>query len=130
MFTDRRRGRASDALISVTLTNKYAEVIDGVDLSRAQVGDHLRLPAREAALLIAEGWAVARRDRVNAERGESGIERNSRAAAASEAPRRIRYPTVSTKPPLDSPRPTAVWTCGQNGPSPGPVQHPAEQTKV
>ena len=46
------------ALIVVRLTRKYAEMINGVDLAMCSVGDVLRLPARDAALLIAEGWAV------------------------------------------------------------------------
>ena len=41
----------------VRLTRKLAEIIDGVDLSAADVGDHLELPRREADVLIAEGWA-------------------------------------------------------------------------
>jgi hypothetical protein len=41
----------------VRLTHKYAEAIDGVDLSGRDVGDRLPLPPREARLLIAEGWA-------------------------------------------------------------------------
>ena len=43
---------------SVRLTRKYAEAIDGVDLSRNQVGDLLDLSARDARMLIAEGWAA------------------------------------------------------------------------
>lgn len=43
---------------SVRLTRKYAEAIDGVDLSRNQVGDLLDLPVRDARMLIAEGWAA------------------------------------------------------------------------
>lgn len=43
---------------SVRLTRKFAEEIDGVDLSRSQVGDRLDLPARDARMLIAEGWAM------------------------------------------------------------------------
>ncbi len=42
---------------SVRLTRKYANIIDGVDLSKNQVGDRLHLPARQARMLIAEGWA-------------------------------------------------------------------------
>jgi hypothetical protein len=41
----------------VRLTRKYAEVIDGVDLSGSKVGDRLELSSRDARLLIAEGWA-------------------------------------------------------------------------
>ena len=52
------RARASAAeTMSVRLTRKYAEAIDGVDLSGADVGDHLALPPRDAEVLIAEGWA-------------------------------------------------------------------------
>jgi hypothetical protein len=43
---------------SVRLTRKYAEAIDGVDLSRNQVGDLLNLAPRDARMLIAEGWAA------------------------------------------------------------------------
>lgn len=53
-------GKASPAtLIVVRLTRKYAEMINGVDLAGYEVGDILRLPSRDAALLIAEGWASA-----------------------------------------------------------------------
>lgn len=41
----------------VRLTHKYAETIDGIDLSRREVGERLPLPARDARMLIAEGWA-------------------------------------------------------------------------
>ena len=41
----------------VRLTRKYAEVIDGVNLEHATVGDRLELSQREAQMLIAEGWA-------------------------------------------------------------------------
>jgi hypothetical protein len=44
-------------LTSVRLTRKYAEAIDGVDLSGTQVGDRLHLSSRDARMLIAEGWA-------------------------------------------------------------------------
>lgn len=42
---------------SVRLTRKYAEMIDGVNLAAANVGDELRLPTHDADMLIAEGWA-------------------------------------------------------------------------
>jgi hypothetical protein len=41
----------------VRLTRKYAECIDGVDLSGRQVGEIMDIPNRDAALLVAEGWA-------------------------------------------------------------------------
>jgi AraC-like DNA-binding protein len=43
----------------VCLTRKLANVLNGVDLSRFNVGDHLDLPPHDAWLVIAEGWAVA-----------------------------------------------------------------------
>jgi hypothetical protein len=45
-------------ITSVRLTRKYAEAIDGVDLSGRNVGDRLDLPLRDARMLIAEGWAA------------------------------------------------------------------------
>lgn len=41
----------------VRLTRKLAAVVDGIDLSRCQVGDVIELTDHEARLLIAEGWA-------------------------------------------------------------------------
>jgi hypothetical protein len=41
----------------VRLTKKFADMIDGVDLSRFMVGQTLRLTPAEARLLMAEGWA-------------------------------------------------------------------------
>lgn len=49
----------------VRLRKKFAEMIDGIDLTRHKVGDYLLLRVEEAALLIAEGWAeLAERRRV------------------------------------------------------------------
>ena len=39
------------------MTRKYADFIDGVDLSNAHVGDRLDLSPHDAEVLIAEGWA-------------------------------------------------------------------------
>jgi hypothetical protein len=41
----------------VRLTRKFADMIDGVDLSRAHVGDQLDVSPHDAQVLIAEGWA-------------------------------------------------------------------------
>jgi hypothetical protein len=41
----------------VRLIRKYAERINGVDLSAANTGDEIELSPRDAAMLIAEGWA-------------------------------------------------------------------------
>jgi hypothetical protein len=42
----------------VRLIKKFAEKIDGVDLSGRSVGDLLNLKPRDAKLLIAEQWAI------------------------------------------------------------------------
>ena len=44
-------------LLRVRLVRKFAERLNGVDLSRVRVGDCLELPAKDARLLVAEGWA-------------------------------------------------------------------------
>jgi len=41
----------------VRLTRKLAGAIDGIDLTQYQVGELISLPAHEAELLVAEGWA-------------------------------------------------------------------------
>jgi hypothetical protein len=53
-----KAGDDSERPMGLRLTRKLAEVIDGVDLTGRAVGDILTLPASEARLLIAEGWAV------------------------------------------------------------------------
>ena len=45
----------------VRVTRKFAEQIDGVDLSKVAVGDVIDLPERQARTLIAEGWGEAYR---------------------------------------------------------------------
>ena len=42
----------------VRLIRKFAHVIDGIDLSRVRSGDEIELTARDAEILIAEGWAM------------------------------------------------------------------------
>lgn len=42
----------------VRLIRKYAEMINGIDLSAASTGDEIELSPRDAAMLIAEGWAA------------------------------------------------------------------------
>lgn len=44
--------------MKVRLTRKLAELINGVDLSKAHAGDTLDLTERDARTLVAEGWAV------------------------------------------------------------------------
>jgi hypothetical protein len=58
-------------LTPVRLTRKYADAIDGVDLSHHKVGDYLNLSSRDARMLIAEGWASPCDD-VRAEAADEG----------------------------------------------------------
>jgi hypothetical protein len=75
-----RRADATDEVRCVRLTRKFADAIDGVDLSNAHVGDRLDLSPRDAEVLIAEGWA---------ERDTRQLTDDLRAIAADK-PRRIR----------------------------------------
>jgi hypothetical protein len=43
--------------MKIRLTRKFAALINGIDLSKAHTGDTLDLPARDASMLMAEGWA-------------------------------------------------------------------------
>jgi hypothetical protein len=42
----------------VRLTRKFANMINGIDLSRARTGEEMLVSARDAEILVAEGWAV------------------------------------------------------------------------
>jgi hypothetical protein len=57
----------------VRLTRKFAEQIDGVDLSAHNVGDALELSPLQGRLLIAEQWAILERRTVD--RGEYSRQR-------------------------------------------------------
>src|SRR5207244_1448953 len=52
-------GHATAETVRIRLIRKFAEVIDGIDLSRRRTGDLLDLPQGDARVLIAEGWACA-----------------------------------------------------------------------
>ena len=73
----------------IRLTRKFAERIDGVDLSRSRVGDVMDLPVHEARTLIAEGWAVLEDE----SRTGRAVHRNRPAAdtVADRAPRTRRH---------------------------------------
>lgn len=43
--------------MKVRLTRKFAELINGIDLSKAKQGDTLDLSPHDATMLMAEGWA-------------------------------------------------------------------------
>jgi hypothetical protein len=48
------------------LIRKLVDWTDGIDLSRARVGDVVELPRAATRLLAAEGWAIADRRRTGA----------------------------------------------------------------
>jgi hypothetical protein len=43
--------------LRVRLVRKFAECLNGVDLSTHRVGDCLDLSPKDARMLVAEGWA-------------------------------------------------------------------------
>src|SRR5688572_24406436 len=45
------------AMPRVRITRKFAQFIDGIDLSRVKAGDMLDLSEKEVRVLLAEGWA-------------------------------------------------------------------------
>jgi hypothetical protein len=51
--------RSVSARMQVKLIRKFANAINGIDLSSVRVGDIVDLSAYHAALLISEGWAEA-----------------------------------------------------------------------
>lgn len=76
---------ASFTGMRVRLIKKFAEMIDGVDLSGRSVGDVLNLKPAEGKLLIAERWAV-RGDEPSAARGEvSNCEERQSESTSSSA---------------------------------------------
>ena len=70
--------------MKVRLTRKFADLINGIDLSKAHTGETLDLSEREAELLLAEGWAEY-----------TGPE--PPLALAHEKPRRPQNPPVSRR---------------------------------
>lgn len=58
--------------MKIRLTRKFAEAIDGVNVSRSAVGDVLDLLSPDARLLIAEGWAVAVDESEEDQRSKAG----------------------------------------------------------
>ncbi len=72
----------ADEIASVTLIRKYADILDGVNLQSAKVGDRLDLPRRDADVLIAEGWAERAEER--------RVRLLPRRTVAADSPRRSR----------------------------------------
>ena len=70
-------------VMKVWLTKKFADEIDGVDLSQQHVGDTLDLPQPQAHLLLAEQWAAPERRHGSRERDYGG---RSHRAESEECP--------------------------------------------
>lgn len=71
---------ARDDVVRVWLSRKLADVINGIDLKGRRVGDVLELRARDAWLLLADGYAALDR-RMSADRrrvSRSGVSRDRR----------------------------------------------------
>lgn len=43
--------------MKIRLTRKFADLINGIDLSKAHTGETLDLSPHDAQMLMAEGWA-------------------------------------------------------------------------
>ena len=48
---------ASESTMRVKLIRKFANVLNGIDLTEMRVGDVVDLKPRHAAILVVEGWA-------------------------------------------------------------------------
>jgi hypothetical protein len=44
-------------MVKVRLTRKFAQMLNGIDLSKCHAGEDIDLSPRDAELLIKEGWA-------------------------------------------------------------------------
>lgn len=53
------RGTAENERMQVRLTQKSAEMLNGVDLRHCLVGDVIEVSRRDALILLSEGWATA-----------------------------------------------------------------------
>jgi hypothetical protein len=51
------RTKSNEVFVRIRLTRKLASLLNGVDLSSFKVGDVVRLPERDAMMLVLEGWA-------------------------------------------------------------------------
>ena len=80
-----------DCRMRVRLTKKFAEMIDGIDLSAHHPGDILDVTRSEARLLIAEGWAAR-------ERGGPAVDHRRNYASAAPAPA-VPQPSLAAERP-------------------------------
>jgi hypothetical protein len=59
----------------VRLIRKFAERLDGIDLSRCAVGDELNLSLRKTRLIVAERWGIVLMERRHKAAGSRQRER-------------------------------------------------------
>jgi hypothetical protein len=57
--------------MQVRLTKKFANLINGCDLTTARVGDLMTVTDHQGEMLIAEGWAVAHAGKRRSSRPEA-----------------------------------------------------------
>jgi len=74
----------------IRLTRRLAECVNGVDLSRRQVGDILNLSKRDAEMMLAEGWAIAPRFRAECDVRHDHSRSRANGQARRESKRRTR----------------------------------------
>ena len=96
----------------VCLTRKLAERIDGVDLSRRNIGDCFELSESEGRLLVAEQWAFLERrvvDRSEQVRSASSYQNPASARSASAPPAAAEAaPSVAMAAAAHPPRPNGL----------------------
>jgi hypothetical protein len=63
--------------VNVRLTRKFANRLNGVDVSAVKTGDVIKVSATEGAMLIAEGWAeqASNQSAMKTNETESSLER-------------------------------------------------------
>ena len=78
--------------MKVRLTKRFAEMINGVDLSRVHAGDVVDISPRDAGILLSEGWAMPldRGDEKNEGRKVVDMPAPPRRAEAAEQSLRVR----------------------------------------
>jgi len=72
--------------LKLRLTRKLAEVLDGIDLSSAKPGEVIEATEHDAALLMAEGWAVPARAAPELPRAEVADRSRRPRPASTEEP--------------------------------------------
>jgi len=80
--------------VKVKLTKKFAEILNGVDLSRARSGDVLDIPPRDASLLLASEWALPVEEEIRERNTVVQMPAPQDRAETADRPRRNRTRTA------------------------------------